>query len=285
MKKIILAFFILAQSFRIQAQNTDCLVIPDSVDFGACAMALGIGITTSGCTFISGCSTTADNGVDYAGYFFTDMPSCQACQDQNDCLALPSTSDFGMCDMFLGYAMTENGCQAFSGCGSVDQNGTDYTGYFFDSEYGCNNQCLGQVVIDICIDESLINPDVMCPMIYDPVCGCDSITYSNECAAINFGGVTSFTPGECIVSVNEIKESQVTVYPNPFLDNLNIALNGGATARYITMHDAMGKLVYSTNKTFTSNTDIDTSLLAEGVYIISIYSSKNGIPVKKTVIK
>jgi len=43
MKKIILAFFILVQTIGMKAQNTECLVIPDSVDFGACAMALGIG--------------------------------------------------------------------------------------------------------------------------------------------------------------------------------------------------------------------------------------------------
>ena len=140
----------------MKAQNIDCLVIPDTVDFGACAMALGIGITSSGCTFISGCGTTADNGVDYAVYLFTDMPSCMACQDFNDCLTLPSTSDFGMCDMFLGYAMTENGCQSFSGCSNVDLNGIDYSTYFFDAEYACNNQCIDDVVIDICIDESLI---------------------------------------------------------------------------------------------------------------------------------
>jgi Secretion system C-terminal sorting domain/Kazal-type serine protease inhibitor domain len=285
MKKIILALAILSQTLGMNAQNTDCLVIPDTVDFGACAMALGIGITSSGCTYISGCGSTADNGFDYAGYFFTDIASCMACQDQNDCLSLPSSSDFGMCDMWLGFAMTENGCQSFSGCGSVDQNGTDYTGYFFDAEYACNNQCIGQVIIDVCVDESLINPDVLCAMIYDPVCGCDSITYSNECMAVNYGGVTSFTPGECIVGVKEIKDSQVNVFPNPFQDNLNISLNGGITARYITMHDAMGKLVYESNKTFTSNTDINTSSLSEGVYIISIYSAKNGIPAKKTVVK
>lgn len=285
MKKIILALVILSQSFGINAQNTDCLVIPDTVDFGACAMALGIGITSSGCTYISGCSTTADNGYDYESYFFTDMASCMACQDQNDCLTLPSSSDFGMCDMWLGYAMTENGCQSFSGCGSTDQNGTDYIGYFFDSEYGCNNQCIGQVIIDVCVDESLINPDAICLMVYDPVCGCDNITYGNECMAVNYGGVTSFTLGECTVGVKEFKESQINVYPNPFQDILNISLNGGITARYITMHDAMGKLVYESNKTFTSNTDINTSSLPEGVYIISIYSAKNGIPVKKTVIK
>lgn len=48
-----------------------------------------------------------------------------------------------------------------------------------------------------CIDESLINLDMMCIDIWDPVCGCDNVTYPNDCHATNFGGVTSFTAGEC----------------------------------------------------------------------------------------
>lgn len=47
-----------------------------------------------------------------------------------------------------------------------------------------------------CIDSSRIKPDAICPMNWQPVCGCDSVTYGNACAA-DAAGVTWYRQGEC----------------------------------------------------------------------------------------
>jgi len=48
----------------------------------------------------------------------------------------------------------------------------------------------------VCIDSNLVNDSIVCLTVYDPVCGCDGVTYSNSCYARG-SGVTSYVSGEC----------------------------------------------------------------------------------------
>ncbi len=69
------------------------------------------------------------------------------------------------------------------------------------STSACNkdeNDCMATAVSssENCIDSTLIDPDGACTAQWEPVCGCDGVTYSNSCHATN-AGVVTYVDGEC----------------------------------------------------------------------------------------
>ncbi len=79
------------------------------------------------------------------------------------------------------------------GCDGVTYSNACYATFYG----GVTSFQEGECGDDGCIDESLLNPNAICTTDWNPVCGCDGVTYSNACHATNYGGVTQYISGEC----------------------------------------------------------------------------------------
>jgi len=190
---------------------------------------------------------------------------------QENCMVIPIATNFGKCAMALGWARLETGCAMLSGCGYVGQNGYNYSELFFTNEENCLAGCNADI---LCIDTTLINLDSMCPTVIVPVCGCDNITYNNSCEALNWHGVTSYTPGVCGNSIPSISKDQTwTIYPNPVIDLVTVQFERDP-ADYIRIINSMGMLVYAM-KPNAQQVTIDASDWAGGLYIIQAQHGDN----------
>src|SRR5690554_5683822 len=85
------------------------------------------------------------------------------------------------------------------------------------------------------------------------------------------------------LGIQDVVEANVSIYPNPFSEQLNIILPQNVTGNYtFKVTDLTGRTVYSKNQSDTSFS-WDSSFLSQGVYVISI--ENQGLEITKKVIK
>lgn len=198
-----------------------------------------------------------------------DWPDYQTKDLIDTCDVIPLGVDFGLCAMPLGWALTDSGCVVLSGCSWIGSDGVNYQSSFFNSSYQCNSACIQDTVIFLsCIDSSLLDSLICCSTVYEPVCGCDSVTYTNSCIATFYYGVSSYYPGVCVTNkLPNHNPEQIYVYPNP--NNGSFKVDKIPVGSAIQIVNLVGEVVFETIA--DKNTSyIDLSPAAKGLYLLTI---------------
>ena len=113
-----------------------------------------------------------------------------------------------------------------------------------------------------CVDSSLIDPTAFCFTLINEVCGCDGVTYDNECYAEVVGGNTSWTSGPC--SSNPPQTS--------VCENFDSFQNGDPVAQTLSDWNTWGELMSGTTAPFADDANISNIMSYSGLNSLYLFS-------------
>ena len=99
----------------------------------------------------------------------------------------------------------------------------------------------------------------------------DTLTYS----------ITSTPTG---ISINSVTENQITIFPNPAKDNLNVKLDSYSSINSVAIFNVIGKKIMDVSVSKNAINKISLNEIPAGIYFIQ-YVNENGTPVTQKFYK
>ena len=182
-----------------------------------------VAFSVDGTVVPGGCGALTQFSVAGPDFYIVDLlvatpeGTALAVEVINDGAPLACTAgcmDPAACNYIAAATIDDGTCVAEDLCGECGGDNSSCTGCTYENATNYDStattddgSCLySQTAYDAaledcpeCINEDQIDEGFSCIEIWEPVCGCNDVTYSNECYAF-YNGVTEWTDGECDLS-------------------------------------------------------------------------------------
>jgi len=175
----------------------------------------------------------------------------------------------------------------------------------FDPVCGCDgrtypNKCYAHYKVGIttlnitpgpcantCKDSILTVPNFPCANQYEPVCGCDNVTYQNECIARYHFGVIKWKSGTCTSKTKDVASSiKINFFPNPTPNIVTIYCPDDIIFDYVEVMDTNGSKLLTKKVRLTNLGTINLSeIVKDGVYFIKLQSKLQTAILKVVLVK